>query len=255
MIYIHKLEQLVPGIADIESVPLIRDIKRETSFPFQEDLIKRKFSGFFVKESDIALMGEALQNVQPALDELQTVLEKKDSEFEEVNILRALKLVDEIPHALEKNIAYAKDILEWQDEFLREITAIFNEIVQVKSHDELLELNNRLNLVFLKLLRNNEFTFKFNDLIHEAHVEHTNDVKTILPQGYLFNKTIEEEINKIDFNIIRRRISRSNLDSSDRVLSRVIEVKRGVDKAYQINMKMVEWAVMLYSYVKFLKTR
>ena len=53
-----------------------------TSFPFQEDLMKRKFSGFFIKESDISLMQEALQHVQPALDELHTVLEKKDSEFE-----------------------------------------------------------------------------------------------------------------------------------------------------------------------------
>ncbi|HLC62841.1 MAG TPA: hypothetical protein VJJ21_00815 [Candidatus Nanoarchaeia archaeon] len=255
MIYIHKLEQLVPGIADIESVPLIRDIKRETSFPFQEDLIKRKFSGFFIKEFDISLMQEALQHVQPAVDELQIILDKKDSEFEDVNILRTLKLIDEMPHALGNNIAYLQEILGWQEEFVKEITAIFNGIVQVKNHDELLDLNKRLNLIFFKLLRDNEFTFKFNDLIHEAHVEHINDLKTILPQGFLFKITIEEEINKIDFNVIRRRISRGNLDNSDRVWSRILEIKKGVDKAYQINMKMVEWVVMLYSYVKFLKTR
>jgi len=255
MIYIHKLEQLVPGIADIESVPLIREIKSEISLPVSEELIRRKFSGYFVKEIDIAIMQEALQHVQPAFDELNELLEKKDNEFEETNLLRAVKLVDEMPGALNRNIDYAKEILEWQGEFVKEIVDVFNGMFDIKTKEDLLELNKRLNDVFSRVLRNNEFTFKFQDIVHEGQVEHINDLKTILPNGFLFKITIEEELNKINFNLIRRRISRRNLDSSDKILSRVLDIKKGVDTAYKINMKMIEWAVMLYSYVKYLRAR
>ncbi len=245
----------MPGIADIESVPLIREIKREISLPISEELVRRKFSGYFIKEIDVALMQEALQHVQPALDELNELIDKKDSEFEETNLLRALKLVEEMPGALSRNIDYGKEIIEWQSEFVKEIVEIFNGMFNVKTKEELLELNKRLNNVFSRILRNNEFMFKFQDVVHEGQLEHINDLKTIIPNGFLFKISIEEELNKIDFNVIRRRISRRNLDSSDKVLSQVLEIKKGVDTAYKINMKMIEWAVMLYSYVKYLRSR
>src|SRR3989338_4489069 len=95
MIYIHKLDQLTPGIADIESVSLIREIKSETRFPISEEGMKRKFTEFFVKE-----------------------------------------------------------IFEWQNEFLIEITNVFNGLANIKSSQELLNFNERLNKIFMKILRN-----------------------------------------------------------------------------------------------------
>jgi len=255
MIYIHKLDQLTPGIADIESVSLIREIKSETRFPISEEGMKRKFTEFFVKELDIAAMQEALQNAQPAIDEIAALIEKKDPDFEEVNLLRAYKLVNEVPDSLMENINYAKEIFEWQNEFLIEITNVFNGLANIKSSQELLNFNERLNKIFMKILRNDEFTFKFQDVIHEGHVEHMNDLKTILPQGFLFKILIEEELNKVDFNVIQKRIARAKLDAADRIWNGVLEIKKGVDKAYQINMKMIELSVMLYSYVKFFKHR
>src|SRR3989344_5153620 len=255
MIYIHKLEQLMPAVAEIESVPLIRDIKRETRFPITEQQMRERFSGFFVRIGEVEMMQGGLQQIQPAIDEIQRLLERRDADFEGVNLLRTLKLVSENPSALYHNIHFAQQILEWREEFVREITEIFNKMPELKTQEEKLEYNERLNKGFERILRSKEFCFKFEDLVHEMHVEHLNDLKTILPQGYLFKITVEEDLNKVDFSVIRKRIPRSKLDISERILQGILEVKKGVDAAYKINMRMIELAVLLYAYVKFLARR
>lgn len=245
----------MPAVAEVESVPLIRDIKRETRFPITEQQIRERFSGFFVQAADIGVMQASLQQVQPAINEIQKLLERKDGDFEDVNLLRALKLVSENPSALYHNIHFAQQISEWQDGFVKEITEIFNRMPELKTQEEKIEFNERLNKVFEKILRNKEFCFKFEDLVHEMQVEHLNDLRTILPQGYLFKITVEEDLNKVDFNVIKKRIPRSKLDISERILGQIVDVKNGVEVAYKINMRMIEWAVMLYAYVKFLSRR
>lgn len=255
MIYIHKLEQLMPAVAEVEVVPLIREIKRETSFPITEQQVKQKFSGFFVKAADIEAMQAGLAQVQPVIEEIQKLLERKDGDFEDVNLLRALKMIAENPSALYHNIHFAQQILGWQEEAARELTQIFNKMPELKMQEEKLEYNERLNKVFEKLLRGKEFCFRFEDLVHEMHVEHLNDLKTILPRGYLFKITVEEDLNKVDFSVIKKRIPRSKLDISERILGQVLEVQRGAEAAYRMNMKMIEWAVLLYAYVKFLSRR
>ena len=245
----------MPAVAEIEAVPLIRDIKRETRFPITEQQMRERFSGFFVKEADVEIMQAALQHVQYAMEELQKLLERKDADFEDVNLLRALKLIAENPGALQHTLHFAQQILEWQEGFAGEITDIFNKMPELRMQEEKLAYNERLNKVFEKILRGKEFCFTFEDVVHEMHVEHLNDLKTILPQGYLFKITVEEDLNKTDFSVIKKRIPRTKLDISERILQQILEIKAGVDAAYQMNMKMVEWAVLLYAYVRFLSKR
>lgn len=253
MIYLKNLNQLTPKIADIESVPLVRDIKRDFSLPVKEENVKRHFLPYFVKESDIEIMKNSLFTIQPTLDGFNKLLEKKDSDYASINIARAHKLVSEVQEPLLLNIKYTEDIFTWQEEFVKEAVSIFNSLPGARSQEKKLELNNRLNLLFQKILRNKEFTFMYPDVINEAEVEHMKSLRDMIFQGFLFYITMEEELNKIGFNSIKKRIPLDKLQNSDFLGDKVSEIKKGVDKAYWINMNMISWAVLLYSYVKFLK--
>ena len=244
----------MPGIAEIESVPLIRDIKRTFTLPIPESKIREAFSGFFIKEQDIMVMKDSLNLVEPVLEVIKNLLERNDPDFEEVNVFRAMKLVGEIPEALKSNIEYAHEILGWQEEFIKEINDLFNNLPKIRTQQERSELNDMLNKVFQKILRNSEFTFRFQDIIYEAHVWHMDDLRTIIPKGFLFKILTEEELNKVEFSVIRRRIPRAKLELSDGLVEQIKDIKKGVDKAYEINMKMINWAVLLYSYIKFLRS-
>ena len=253
MIYLKNLNQLTPKIADIESVPLIRDIKRDFSLPVKEENVRGHFLPYLIKEQDIEVMKNSLTVIQPTLDGFSALLEKKDSDYAPINIARSHKLVSEVQEPLLLNIMYAEEILVWQEEFVKEVTLIFNSLPGAKSQEKKLELNNRLNVLFQKILRNKEFTFMYPDIINEAVIEHMKSLRDMVSQGFLFYIKMEEELNKIGFNSIKKRIPIDKLQNSDSLGDKVSEIKKGVDKAYQINMNMISWAVLLYSYVKFLK--
>ncbi|MBI4159328.1 hypothetical protein HY500_03670 [Candidatus Woesearchaeota archaeon] len=253
MVYIHKLNQLTPKIADIESVPIIRIIKKDFSLPVKEEVIKKYFSPYFVQEQDIEAMKNSLNIIQPTLEEFKELLEKKDPDYASVNITRAYKLVSEVQEPLLLNTHYAEGIFTWQEEFVKEATLIFNSLPGARSHEKKIELNNKLNVLFQKILRNREFTFAYQDIIHEAEFEHIASLKNMISDGFLFYIKMEEELNKINFNSIKKRIPLDKLRHSESLEKSVSGIKNGVDKAYHINMSMINWAVLFYSYVKFLK--
>src|SRR3989344_4657454 len=200
MIYIHGLSQLSPKTVDIESVPIIREIKRNIAFPVSNERVKEHFSPFFVYKADTDIMEKSLSLVNPTILEIRSLLGKNDSDFEAIN------------------------------------------------------LNNKLNLLFMKILRNKEMAFRHNDLIGEAHVERIKDLKKMLENGFIFHIKLEEEMNKTPFFIIKKRIPTGKLAYSDRILMNVLAIKEGIDKAYETNMSMIKWAATLYSYIKIFKT-
>lgn len=254
MIYLKNLNQLTPKIADIESVPLIRDIKRNFSLPVKEDVIRGHFFPYFIKEHDIELMKSSLLIIKPTLEGFSVLLEKKDSDYAPINIVRAHKLVSEVNEPLLINLRYAEEIFAWQEEFVKEATLIFNSLPGARSQEKKLELNNRLNALFQKVLRNKEFTFMYSDLVNEAEVEHMKGLRDMISNGFLFYIKMEEELNKVGFNSIKKRIPLDKLKNSEALGDNVSKIKMGVDTAYQINMNMISWSVLLYSYVKVLKS-
>jgi hypothetical protein len=115
--------------------------------------------------------------------------------------------------------------------------------------------NNKLNIIFQKILRNKEMYFNFEGIINEANTEHLNALSTSMENGFLFHLLLEEEINKIKFNIIKNRIPKEELERIEKIKQKVSDIKKGVDRAYENNMRMVQLAVILYSYIKMIMSR
>jgi len=103
-----------------------------------------------------------------------------------------------------------------------------------------------------EILRNKEFGFQDEDIISEAQISHIVGLNESLASGFLFHFTLEEELKKVDFETIKPRISQNRLQEDAVIRENVFKIRRGVERAYDINMRMVNLALVMYSYVKWL---
>jgi len=251
-IYIHELQRLEPKAAEIESVRLIREIKKVNSYPITEQKLFTHLSKYFATQQDIDSMVYSLTKIEPALKEIG-IFNPADTLLEPINIKRAIGILREVEPSLKNNIAYAQQMLTLQQTMIKELAEAMNALHDSKSQKEIALCNDRFSSVFEKILRNDKlFAFKHDDLIFEAHREHIDDLGRMIPNGYFFHVLLEEEIKKQPFEEISRRLPKSMVAQSERIASYAKEIEKGVDAAYYHNMRMVNLALLLYAYVKWL---
>jgi len=254
MLYIHQLKDLTPKSADIEVVTVIREIKTRTPFPLREEHVRSYFELFFISESELRAMIKAHELIPQAVQEVQALLQYKDQDYESVNLQRAITMLKEIPPFLLNNINYAREIGVWQSDFVVAFTQLFNQIPDLKHQpDETKrEVNSALNNIFEKILRNNEMAFNYRDVVSEGQTSRMRDLSESMEKGFFFHVLLEEEIKKQSFEIIRHRIPGEKLRKVDAIRFKVEDIKKGVDAAYDINMRMISWALVVYGYIKWL---
>ena len=252
MLYIHRLQDFNPKSVDIESTSVIRELKRNP-IAYTEQEMDKIFSRFFMTEKERELVVSTLSLLEPALKEINDMALKKDPVYEAVNFVRSKKQVSEVFPALANSLKYHDDIK--QSDVVKETSVILMAIPTLVTTEEKISFNSRLEAVFGKILMNSEFCFNFFDIINEAHVEHINDLKESLENGFLFHRTIEEEIKKLPFEKLRQRIPKEHLQASDRLLQTVLQIKKGIDSMHEMNLRMAELGVILYSYVKMVSSR
>lgn len=254
MLYIHKLNDLTLKSADIESTPLIRELKSTSRLPLSEDSIQTRVSKFFISSKDIELMLNTESIIPLAIDEITPLQENKEL-YELINLHRAIANLNEIPFAIKKNIEYANHILEFQSNLVQTITPLLNQIPSLKSSEDKKALDTKLSEIFEKILRNNE-TIKLTheDIIYEAQLARINSLAKSMKEGFFFHFTIEEHMNKKSFEEINSRIPISELHKVEEINKKVLEIEKGVQAAYDHNMRMIELAIILYSYIKWLKS-
>ena len=257
MLYIHQLKDLTPKSADIEVVPVIREIKTRTPLPLKEENVREYFELFFVSESEKKSMTRALEIIPAAINEIQALLNTKDPDYEPVNLQRAITMLKEIPPFLLNNLNYAKEIFDWQNELVAGFAPLFNQLttLKTKSQDEKIEVNNQLNNIFEKLLRSSEFSFNYRDVVSEGQTSRMKDLNESMEKGFFFHVLLEEEIKKQNFDLIKSRIPGEKLRKVDLTRMKISDIKRGVDAAYDLNMRMLQWALVVYGYIKWLSGR
>ena len=255
MLYIHKLSDLNRKSADTESLPLIREFKQKVSLPLSGAQMEEHFTEFLISESDLLAMDNALVLIEPTIGMIKALEAENDPEFEKVNMERAIAVLRMIPQNLQTNIHFADDLVSFRGEFIASATSLLNQIPSLRSQDQKLAVNGQISTLFEKILRNKEFSFNYIDVVNEAQVVNLAGLCEGLPKGYFFHITLEEELRKASFDRIKERIPAEKLKKVDEIEKRIQLIKKGVDRAYDVNMRMVGCTVHLYSYVKWINTR
>src|SRR3989344_815714 len=252
MIYIHSLKDLTPKTADIESVQIIREIKPKIKKPFSEEEIANRLSEFFPAEAEIHESGKASKIVEPTIEKIKEIISTNNPVYEAINLYRTVSMLEEINQPLINNIDYSEEIMLWKNEFIKEVVYILNNISSLKTHEESINLNERDNSMFIRILRNSDFVFNGSDIINEGKLARVKDLQESLGNGFFFHITVKEHLDKVDFSIIKARIKQSELMLAEEIARDIFEIKKGVQAAYDLNMKMVNLSVIIYSYVKML---
>ena len=255
MQYVHRIQDLNSKSIDIESVPLIRTLKQKTPYPLSEEKLRQQFSLFFVSPPDQEEMQEALQAVDPAIKRVLAVAAKKDPVYEGVNLLRTVQILQELPSPLQQNIRYYEEMTQFQQAFFKEATPLLNAIPSLQTEEEKIACNEKLGMIFQTLLKSDELFFNSTNLINESHVNHMKGLLESLEKGYLFYFTVEEELKKVSFETVKLKLPQEKLSQGEAIYQDVFLIKRGVDRAYDDNMRMTHWAIHFYAYIKWLSSK
>jgi len=255
MLYIHKLSDLSPKTAEVESVYLIRELKQKTPYPFNPQILGDYFSDFSLSATDKDAIDLALQLIDPTIIEMQNMLMERDPIYEEVNIQRAIQMLMEIPPALRNNQEYISEMMAWQSQFPAEVAALFNKIPQLRGQEEKVICNTQVNQLFQKVLRNNNFGFHFSDIIHEGPVAQITGLDEGMTKGFFFHISLEDDLKKIEYNTLRSKLPSEKVQQVELLRENIALIRKGLERAYQANMRMVNTALVLYSYVKWLTNR
>ncbi len=252
MLHIHQLSHLNIRNASLESVYILRELRQKTPYPFSVQPVASYLSEFFLAQLDHDFMQQALGLIPSAVERLQLMLSRKDSLHEPFNIQRAIQILQELPPVLQQNIAYVEEILPWQDGFVEQFVAVLNKIPQLRTPEEKAYSNQQLNALFQTMLCNKEFAFNFQDVVNEAHLAHIVGLSESMGKGFLFHITLEEELKKIPYPILQQRLPASHVAEVEEIRSSIERIRKGVERAYDANMRMVQLSVVMYAYVKWM---
>lgn len=252
MLYIHKFADLNEKSAEIESVLFMRDIRKNINIPFSKQNLEEYVIDCLISKTEIEIIENKLPLTELTINMVKELLNQKDFIHEPINLQRTIQILKTIPVPLLNNIAYHKSIHLWQNESLKQAAELLNMIPKLTTKEEKIDVNEKINKIFEKILRNKEMCFNCADIIHEGHTSNLKALSESLAKGFLFHTTIEEELKKLDFSKIKLRIPLEKLKESGDIEKNVLEIRKVVEQTYNINMRMINYAVILYSCIKLM---
>lgn len=251
MLYIHTLKDLTPKAADIECVPLIREIKRDNKFPILVDRFQQSIIQLFPSKQDLTMMQQTMEDIPSIVNEIKKLAGDEEL-FEAINLQRAVTGLEEIPPQMQSSMKFAEELLELKDKFGQQAVTLLNKIPSLRSQEEKIEHNARISEIFEMLLRNkSSFAFNFEDVVNEGQTSRMNSLADSMAKGFFFRVKLEEHLKNKDFSAIKSRVPQEMLARVDSIAIDMKGIQKAVQRAYDINMNMLTLSVLLYAYIKW----
>ncbi len=251
MLYIHKLTDFGRKSADNESIYILRDIKQRFSLPISPEKLERHVYEFYISDTDVETIREAIELIQPTLESLKVVIGTKNKFLEPINFERSINILSSLLSPLANSLDYCTKLKDSQEQNVREIASLINIVPLAKSSMEKNALNEGISKFFEVLFRNKEFMFNSADIINEGTLNAIHGLDESAVKGFFYHCTLEEELKKIPPHTIKAKLPAESIEIMDNVEMNIMKIKKGVEKAYYINRNMVELSVIIYSFIKW----
>jgi hypothetical protein len=255
MLYIHKLADLNIKSAEIESVPLVRTLNMNHVFPFTNQNVQGCFSECLASANDISLIDQSIQRLEPTITKITQIMSLQSPIHEPVNLKRAIQSLQSLILPLTNNVDYAIKMLALQEAFFANAAFLLNSIPTLRSNDEKTKVNSEISKYFESVLLNTGFVFNYTGLVHEGHTSLVHDLIGCFGKGYLFHFSLEDELKKATFEEIKQRIPTEMLQENEEIASSIALIEKGVQAAYDMNLRMVQFAVMFYCCIKLARNQ
>lgn len=252
MLYIHELKDLNLKTAEIEVTKLVRDIKKREKQPLTNQNLNNHISEFFISKTDMETMSKSLSLIPDTINAI-VKLSKAGGPYEPVNLKRACAALEEMPIPLSNNITYGQEIAEYQEVMIQDLVALLNQIPKLKTDADKRAHDKSMSPVFEKILRGKTFHFNASDIINEAHIERMTFLAESVDKGFFFHVKLEEHLKKEDPRF--KEVPSGERQVFDTIGKNISLIKAGIDRAYEHNMRMLNLAVILYAYVRWLSAK
>ncbi len=252
MLYIHKLSQFNQKSADLESLYLIRELWTKTPYPLTTEKVSDYLAGTALSATDYGIVENGSSLLEPTLEEIRQLLLQRDPIHEPINLQRAIQMLKSVSDNLQHNLPFFQDILDRQEQSISEMVAFLNKIPKLSTKEEKISVNQKINEQFQLFLRNREFLFKHDDIVNEAQVAQMSLLAEGMEKGFFIHVTLEEELKKMSYDTLKKRLPPDKVEQIEQIRKKVEIIKKGIDRAYDANLRLVNRAVILYAYVKWL---
>src|SRR3989338_4477183 len=230
---------------------VIRDLRQRMGFPISVQKMEDYFNDFAVSDTDTSAMVHALSLLEPTMKMIRALAAEQDQIHEPVNLQRAIQVLSSVPESLLANLEFSREMGELRNDFFKTSSGLLNQVPRLRTQEEKVAVNEKISALFERLLRNKDFGFNYGDVIHEGHTANVGGLHESMKKGYFFHISLEEELKKISFDQIKGRIPEDKLQRVEEIERNIATIKKGVERAYDINMRMVASATLLYACVKW----
>ena len=153
--------------------------------------------------------------------------------------------------ASENNLDYALTLRDSLELNLKKLVSTLNVVPKAQSHEAKIALNTDISNVFEFLLRNQQFFFNCSDLVEEGALSSIKGLNESYMHGFLYHLGIEEELKKINANEIEAKVPKEICEAINTIKTNVALIKEASERAYNINKRIVDLSVFLYTFVKW----
>ncbi len=197
-------------------------------------------------------MQQAVDVIEPTIQQVQQLLQERSPVYEPINLQRTIAILKEMPPSLLQNIHYFESIIPWQEPYILALVPVLNGIPKASTMAEKKQWNDFLNLFFERILRTDQFAFNGQDIIHEGPLAQIVGLSESMSKGYFFHISLEEELKKVPIETFKRRLPSAEVLAADAVGENIEKIRKGVQRGYESNLRLLNWAVVIYAYVKWL---
>ncbi|MBI2112127.1 hypothetical protein HYT52_01155 [Candidatus Woesearchaeota archaeon] len=251
MLYIHKLTDLNMRSAETESVYLLRDLKQKFTMPLGYPQFSEFLNDAHVSETDLAMISQALEVLPSTIAQLMMIYESNNQNLEMINVERSINILKALRGYLQSNLDYALTLRDSLELNLKKLVSTLNIVPKAQSHEAKLALNTDISNVFEFLLRNQQFFFNCSDLVEEGALSSIKGLNESYMHGFLYHLGIEEELKKINANEIEAKVPKEICEAINTIKKNVAMIKEASERAYNINKRIVDLSVFLYTFVKW----
>ena len=126
--------------------------------------------------------------------------------YEAINLKRLLTIVDEIPAPLQRNYNDFKALSRVQETLNDEVAMLVREIREARTQTELKEIGSK-GYGLMSSIANHDQNIQPELKINEAHKAHIADMASRFKEGYVYRRSIEQELKRVPFERLYARLS------------------------------------------------
>jgi len=245
MIYIHRLFDLTPKTMESECVQRVRDLRKTITLPIVSEQIQREIEPYFLGAEQEVMINHALQ-LFPVVEEKLKAL--PGSPFEPQNIQRALRTLKMVEGSLKFSLQYAHEVKQGKEQFYTNTASCMNTIYATTDPQQKFLQSKHLSSFVEKVLRHEEFYFNADGLVDEGSVEAIKSLHESIGTGFLFQRTMEDELKKRTFEHIRLRLLSEQITLSESIRADVGMIRKSIQTMYDHNLHMIELAITVYGF-------